>query len=98
MDKIEWRLIISTLLLIDFVFVALTGIALLFELGGGLLHGFIKEVHIVSGVLMIFLVIIHFSINYSLYVQEKSIFSKKDKKIKKVLARHLLTLSLFRLL
>ena len=83
MDKLEWRVIISTLLLIDFVFVALTGVALLFEISGGLLHGFLKEIHTVSGVLMIFLVILHFSINYGLYIQEIKYFFKKEQTIKK---------------
>ena len=67
------KFVISTLLIVSFLAVAVSGIMLLYEWDKAM-HQFLKEVHILSGILMVVLVVIHFIGNYTLYVNEAKAF------------------------
>jgi cytochrome b subunit of formate dehydrogenase len=74
MNDLEKRFIITTMLIISFLFVSITGIVMeFFELDRAL-EELIKDIHIISGFIMIFLVAIHFYFNWKLYKNEGKAF------------------------
>ena len=76
MKEIEKRFIVTTLLAIDFVFVATSGLILEFAHLDKALEELIKDFHIVTGIIMILLVVIHFWYNWRMYKSEFKTFFK----------------------
>ena len=67
--------IVSTFLIISFIIAAITGIVLFFGAKGSTL----KNVHDISGLIMILLVLIHFFLKRKIYAAELKTWKKKIK-------------------
>jgi cytochrome b subunit of formate dehydrogenase len=76
MNELEKRFIITSLLAISFILVSVTGIILQFFRLEKSSNELIKQIHIISGFVMIFLVLIHFYLNWKLFKNEGKAFFK----------------------